>query len=55
MRVLRSEVADVYLGKGLPVHMYCADTKEDVEFCISKGADLITANDVEPLFEILGR
>ena len=55
MRVLRSEVADVYLGKGLPVHMYCADTKEDVEFCISKGADLITANDVEPLFKVLGR
>ena len=55
MRVLRSEVADVYLGKGLPVHMYCADTKEDVEFCISKGANLITANDVEPLFEILGK
>ena len=55
MKVLRSEVADIYMGKGMPVHMYCADTPEDVEFCISKGADLITANDVEPLFKALGR
>jgi len=44
MAIARSEVADVYMKKGLPVHMYCADTREDVQFCIEKGASLITAN-----------
>ena len=55
MRVLRSEVVDVYLGKGMPVHAYCADNEADVKFCIEKGADLITANDPVPLMKVLGR
>ena len=45
MAIARSEVADIYIAKGLPVHMYCADTQEDVQFCVGKGAALITAND----------
>lgn len=55
MKVLKSEVAPLYLNRGMPIHTYCADTEEDVRFCIEKGADLITANDVEPLFKVLGR
>ena len=43
------------LKKGMPIHMYCADTAEDVELCISLGADLITANDPVPLMKRLGR
>lgn len=53
MVIARSEIADVYFGKGLPVHMYCADTEEDVRFCMEKGADLITANDPTALLKIL--
>ena len=33
----------------------CADTAEDVQMCIEKGADLITANDPVPLLTVLGR
>ena len=53
MRVVRSEICDVYLQKGLPIHMYCADTEEDVRLCIEKGASLITANDPRSLLKIL--
>ena len=53
MAVARSEVADIFLAKGLPVHMYCADTEADVQFCIDKGADLITANDPEALLRMV--
>jgi len=53
MVIARSEVADVYIGKGLPVHMYCADTPEDVRFCMEKGASLITANDPTALLETI--
>lgn len=55
VKIARSEIADVYLAKGLPVHMYCADTEEDVRFCIEKGASLITANDPRALLKALGR
>ncbi|MBQ9116794.1 MAG: glycerophosphodiester phosphodiesterase [Clostridia bacterium] len=55
MNIVRSEVCDIFLSKGLPVHMYCADTEEDVRYCIEKGASLITANDPVPLMNILGR
>ena len=55
MRIVKSEILPFYLAKGLPVHMYCADTAEDVELCIEKGADLITANDPIPLMKRLGR
>ena len=46
---------DFYVGKGLPMHMYCADNEEDVRYCIEKGADLITANDPRALLKVLGR
>lgn len=55
MSIVKSEILPVYMAKGLPVHMYCADTEEDVRLCIDKGADLITANDPVPLMKVLGR
>ena len=55
MRVVKSEICDFYIAKGLPMHLYCADTEEDVRLCIEKGADLITANDPRPLMKVLGR
>jgi len=53
MKLVRSELCDFYMEKGMPVHMYCADTPEDVQYCIKKGAALITANDPYPLLNIL--
>ena len=53
MSLVRSELCDYYLAKGLPVHMYCADNEDDVNYCIGKGADLITANDPTALIKIL--
>ncbi|MBQ8814907.1 MAG: glycerophosphodiester phosphodiesterase [Lachnospiraceae bacterium] len=53
MSIVRSEICDVYLTKGLPIHMYCADTEEDVNLCIQKGASLITANDPRALLRII--
>ena len=55
MDVLRSNDRDKYLDMKLPAHMFCADTEEDVNYCISLGASLITANDPRPLLKILGR
>ena len=55
LQVVRSEVFEVFRAKGLPMHFYCADTPEDVELCIEKGASLITANDPRPLLKRLGR
>jgi len=55
MKFVRSELCSFYLAKGMPVHMYCADTEEDVRLCIDRGADLITANDPVPLMKVLGR
>lgn len=55
MGIVKSEVAPIFIGKGLPMHMYCADTREDVELCIKSGADLITANDPTELLKYLGR
>lgn len=52
MKLVRSELIDFYRGKGLPMHLYCADTEEDVNYCIQKGASLITANDPYPLLKI---
>lgn len=54
MRVVNSEVCDFYVAKGMPMHLYCADTEEDVRLCISKGAMLITANDPRPLLKVVG-
>lgn len=53
MAIAKSEVFDIYAQKGLPMHLYCADTEEDVKFCIEKGASLITANDPTVLLELL--
>ena len=53
MNILHSEVAPLFLQKGLPIHMYCADTAEEVEFCLQLGASLITANDPLPLLKRL--
>ena len=55
MNIVKSEILPVYLAKEMPIHMYCADTAEDVALCIEKGADLITANDPIPLLKALGR
>jgi glycerophosphoryl diester phosphodiesterase len=55
MKLVTSEICDFYLRKGLPVHMYCADTEEAVNLCIQKGASLITANDPRALLNILER
>ena len=55
MNIVRSEVFPIFKAKGLPMQMYCADTEEDVRFCIEMGADLITANDPIPLMKVLGR
>jgi len=55
LNIVKSEIMDVYKEKGLPMHMYCADNKEDVELCVNKGASLITANDPVPLMKYLGR
>ena len=52
---VKSEIFPIYEAKGLPMHMYCADTEEDVRMCIEKGSDLITANDPVPLLKVLGR
>lgn len=55
MRFVKSETLPIYIKKGLPMHMYCADTEEDARLCIDRGADLITANDPVPLMKVLGR
>jgi glycerophosphoryl diester phosphodiesterase len=55
MGLVKSELLPFYMAKGMPVHMYCADTEEDVKLCIERGADLITANDPVPLLKVLGR
>lgn len=52
MGVVRSAAFDEMKALGLPMHLYCADTDEDVRLCIEKGASLITANDPRPLIRI---
>ena len=54
MKFVKSEILPIYVAKKMPIHMYCADTEEDVKLCIEKGADLITANDPIPLMVTLG-
>ena len=53
MNIVRSEILEIYIKKGLPIHMYCADTTETVELCVKKGAALITANDPIALMDYL--
>ena len=53
MSIVKSEVFDIYPKKGMKMHLYCADTEEDVRLCIEKGASLITANDPRALLKIV--
>ena len=53
MTFVHSELCEFYMKKGLPAHMFCADTEEDVRLCIERGASLITANDPVPLMQLL--
>ncbi len=53
LSIVKSELIDFYLAKGLPTHMFCADTEADVRLCIKKGAKLITANNPLPLLEVI--
>jgi len=53
MAIVHSELLPFYRAKKLPIHMYCADTEEDVRFCIENGASLITANDPTALIRVL--
>ena len=53
MSIVKSEVFETYPKKGMPMHLYCADTEEDVRLCIEKGASLITANDPRALLKIV--
>lgn len=55
MALVKSELCEFYVRKGMPVHMYCADTEEDVRICLKNGASLITANDPRPLLSVLKR
>ena len=55
LNIVKSEILPIYKAKGMPIHMYCADTEADVERCIKEGADLITANDPRALLKVLGR
>ncbi len=54
-KFLNSEILDIYLKKGLPIHYYCADDEKTVRSAIQNGASLITANDPVPLLKVLGR
>ncbi len=53
MPLVHSELLPFYLEKGMPIHMYCADSEAEVQFCIDHGASLITANDPRPLLKLL--
>ncbi len=53
LKLMRSEVFPFYAGKGMNMHMYCADTEEDVRDAVAHGASLITANEVGPLLKVL--
>ncbi|MCQ2433336.1 MAG: glycerophosphodiester phosphodiesterase [Clostridia bacterium] len=52
MMFVKSELCAFYRAKGMPMHLYCADTEEDVRLCIEQGASLITANDPRPLMKV---
>ena len=55
MNLTRSEVYSVYEAKNMPIHLYCADTDEQVDLCFTRNGVLITANDPVPLMKKLGR
>ncbi|MBE6591249.1 MAG: hypothetical protein E7646_04345 [Ruminococcaceae bacterium] len=53
MALVKSELCAFYRAKNLPIHMYCADTYENVKLCVERGASLITANDPLPLIKFM--
>ena len=53
MKIMRSEIFPVYRDKGMKMHIYCADTEEDVRDAVAHGASFITANEIEPLLKVL--
>ena len=53
MGVAKSEVLPIYQAKGMPIHYFCADTEEQVQFFLDKGAPFITANDPRPLMKLV--
>ena len=53
MKIMRSEIFPIYRDKGMKMHMYCADTEEDVRDAVAHGASLITANEIAPLLRVL--
>ena len=56
MALTRSEIYPVYAAKNMPIHLYCADTDEQVELCFTREEGvLITANDPVPLMKYLGK
>jgi len=55
MNIVKSELMPIYIEKGMPMHLFCADNENDVKLCIEKGASLITANNPLPLMKVLGR
>ena len=56
MRDVKSVFYPLYVRRGLPVHMFCADTEKDAKFFLKKKeCSLITSNDPVPLMKILGR
>ena len=56
LKQVKSIFYPLYVRRGLPVHMFCADTEKDARLFLSKKeCRLITANDPVPLMKVLGR
>ena len=53
MKIMRSEVFPIYRDKGMKMHIYCADTEEDVRDAVAHGASFITANEIRPMLKAL--
>ena len=53
MKIMRSEIFPFYRDKGMKLHIYCADTEQDVRDAMDHGASFITANEIEPLLKIV--
>ncbi len=55
MAVLKSEVFPLMAAKNLPMHMYCADTLEDIALCEKMGAVAITSNNVRVMMSAVNK
>lgn len=53
LSILKCELVELKLPENMPLHLYCADTEEDVRLCLKQGCSLITANDPVPLMRVL--